>query len=87
MELLPRLARTALLAGVPELVAGVGEIAVVATPLRTCVQRTVAGLVAEAAGDRDTAVAQLRSAVAGWTELGFVTEATLTQQDLDRYLR
>lgn len=87
MELLPRLARTALLAGVPELVAGVGEIAVVATPLRTCVQRTVAGLVAEAAGDRDTAVAQLRSAVAGWTELGFVTEATHAQQDLDRNLR
>jgi DNA-binding SARP family transcriptional activator len=86
MELLPRLARTALRAGVPDVMAGVGEVAVVPTPLRTCVQQTVAGLAAEAAADHDAAVMLLRQAVSGWTELGFVTEAALAQADLDRNL-
>ncbi len=86
VELLPRLARTALAAGCCDLVTNLTGIDRVATPLRRAIAATMSGLLAEAGGEAASAVKQLSDGVDHWHELGFIVEEALTLVDLARNL-
>jgi hypothetical protein len=87
VELLPRLVRTVIAAGCPEIVTGLHDIATVPTPLRSHIAATVDGLIEEIHGRPDTAAERLRAAVSGREALGHPVEAALTRADLARNLR
>jgi DNA-binding SARP family transcriptional activator/tetratricopeptide (TPR) repeat protein len=87
VELLPRLARTAIAAGCPDIVTGLRHIATVPTPLRSHIAATVDGLVEEIHGRPAAAAERLRAAASGWAALGYSVEAALTRADLARNLR
>jgi tetratricopeptide (TPR) repeat protein len=87
VELLPRLARTAIAAGCPETVTGLRDIAAVPTPLRLQIAATVDGLIEEIHGRPATAAEHLRDAASGWEALSYRVEAAFTRADLSRNLR
>jgi hypothetical protein len=87
VELLPRLARTAIAAGCPDTVTGLRDIAAVPTPLRSHIAATVDGLLEEIYGRPGAAAELLRTAATGWEALGFRVEAAFTGADLARNLR
>jgi DNA-binding SARP family transcriptional activator len=87
VELLPRLARTAIAAGCPEIVTGLQDIAAMPTPLRSHIAATVDGLIEEVHGRPGTAAERLRAAASGWEALGHPVEAALARADLARNLR
>jgi class 3 adenylate cyclase/tetratricopeptide (TPR) repeat protein len=87
VELLPRLARTAIAAGCPETVTGLQPIAAVPTPLRLQIAATLAGLIEEVRGRPAAAAERLRDAASGWEALDYQVEAAFTRADLARNLR
>src|SRR5215469_4857896 len=86
VELLPRLARTAIASGCPETVTGLRDIAAVPTPLRLQIAATVAGLIEEICGRPAAAAERLRDAASGWEALDYRVEAAFTSADLARNL-
>ena len=87
VELLPRLARTAIAAGCPQTVTSLRDIAAVPTPLRLQIAATVDGLIQEIHGRPAAAAGQLRNAASGWEALAYRVEAAFTHHDLARNLR
>jgi DNA-binding SARP family transcriptional activator/tetratricopeptide (TPR) repeat protein len=87
VELLPRLARTAIAAGCATTVTGLRDIAAVPTPLRSQIAATVAGLIEEIHGRPAAAAGHLRGAASGWEALDYRVEAAFTHADFARNLR
>jgi len=86
VALLPRLVRTAIAAGCPEVVTSLRDIAAAPTPLRSNIAATLDGLIEQIHGRPSAAAERLRAAASGWEALGYPVETALTRADLARNL-